>query len=41
MAEAEEQYEKIHQNLMDAGCDQRTTELCLAFVKQGQHAHYN
>lgn len=36
MAEAEEQYEKIHQNLIDAGCDQQTTELCLAFVKEGQ-----
>lgn len=36
MAEAEEQYEKIHQNLIDAGCDQKTTELCLTFVKEGQ-----
>lgn len=36
MAEAEEQYEKIHQNLIDAGCDQKTTELCLAFVEEGQ-----
>lgn len=36
MAEAEEQYEKIHQNLIDTGCDQKTTELCLAFVKEGQ-----
>lgn len=36
MAEAEEQYEKIHQNLIDAGCDQKITELCLAFVKEGQ-----
>ena len=36
MEEAEEQYEKIHQNLIDAGCDQKTTELCLAFVKEGQ-----
>ncbi len=36
MAGAEEQYEKIHQNLIDAGCDQQTTELCLAFVEEGQ-----
>ena len=36
MAEAEEQYEKIHQHLIDTGCDQKTTELCLAFVKEGQ-----
>lgn len=36
MAGAEEQYEKIQQNLIDAGCDQQTTELCLAFVKEGQ-----
>ncbi len=36
MAETEERYEKIHQNLIDAGCDQKTTDLCMVFVKEGQ-----
>ena len=36
MAEAEKRYEKIHQNLIDAGCDQKTTDLCMVFVKEGQ-----
>ncbi len=31
MAEAEEQYEKIHENLIDVGCDQQTTELGTVF----------
>jgi len=36
MAETGELYEKIHQNLIDAGCDQQTTDLCMTFVKEGQ-----
>ena len=27
-------YERIHQNLIDAGCDQQTTERCMAFVEK-------
>lgn len=27
-------YEGIHQNLMDAGCDQQITDQCMAFVKE-------
>ncbi len=34
MAE-EGELKKIHQNLIDAGCDQQTTDLCMAFVKEG------
>ena len=26
----------IYQNLIDAGCDQQMTELCMTFVKEGQ-----
>ena len=36
MAEAGDLFEQIHQNLLDAGCDRQTTDLCMAFVKEGQ-----
>lgn len=35
MAEAGE-LKKIHQNLIDAGCDRKTTDMCMAFIKEGQ-----
>ena len=31
MAEARE-LEKIHQNLINAGCGQQTTDMCMAFI---------
>ena len=36
MAEAMEAYEKIRQNLIDAGCDFQTTDLCMTFVEKGE-----
>lgn len=36
MAEAKDIYGGIYQNLIDAGCDQQMTELCMTFVKEGQ-----
>ncbi len=36
MAEAIEAYEKIRQNLIDAGCDFQTTDLCMTFVEKGE-----
>lgn len=35
MAEAGE-LKKIHQNLIDAGCDRQATDMCMAFIKEGQ-----
>ena len=32
MAEANDLYGSIYQNLLDAGCDQRTTEQCMTFA---------
>ena len=36
MAETKDIYGGIYQNLIDAGCDQQMTELCMTFVKEGQ-----
>lgn len=33
MAEANDVYGIIHQNLIDAGCNEQTTERCMTFVK--------
>lgn len=33
MAEANDVYGIIHQNLIDAGCNEQTTEQCMTFVK--------
>ncbi len=38
MAEANDLYGSIYQNLLDAGCDQQTTEQCMTFVKDGKCA---
>lgn len=35
MAEANDVYGSIYQNLIDAGCDEQTTEQCMIFVKEG------
>lgn len=32
MAEANDLYGSIYQNLLDAGCDLQTTEQCMTFV---------
>lgn len=34
MAEANDMYESIHQNLIDAGCNKETTEQCMTFVHE-------
>lgn len=34
MAEANDVYGIIHQNLIDAGCDEQTTEQCMTLVKE-------
>lgn len=34
MAEANDVYGNIYQNLIDAGCDQQTAEQCMVFVKE-------
>jgi len=36
MVEMKDAYESIRQNLMDAGCDQQTMELCMGFAKEGR-----
>lgn len=35
MAEASDTLTLIYQNLMDAGCDAKTTENCMSFVRAG------
>lgn len=35
MAEANDVYGSIYQNLIDAGCDTQITEQCMAFVEDG------
>lgn len=35
MAEANDVYGSIYQNLIDAGCDEQTTEQYMIFVKEG------
>jgi len=36
MAEANDMYGSIYQNLLDAGCDQQTAEQCMVLVKESQ-----
>ena len=36
MAEANDLYGSIYQNLLDAGCDQQVAEQCMTFVKDGK-----
>lgn len=36
MAEANDVYRSIYQNLIDAGCDQQTAEQCIVFAKKGR-----
>lgn len=36
MAEANDVYGSIYQNLIDAGCDAQTTEQCMSFLKEGE-----
>lgn len=38
MAEGNDTAGLIYQNLIDAGCDQQTTEKCMTIVKQGSCA---
>lgn len=38
MAEANDVYGSIHENLIDAGCDTQTTEQCMALVKEGRNS---
>lgn len=34
MAEVNDVYGSIYQNLIDAGCDMKTTEQCMSFLKE-------
>ncbi|MFR2737517.1 MAG: hypothetical protein ACLTA2_02155 [[Clostridium] innocuum] len=36
MAEANDVYGSIYQNLIDAGCDIQTTEQCMSLLKEGE-----
>lgn len=36
MAEVNDVYGSIYQNLIDAGCDQQTAEQCMVYVKEGR-----
>lgn len=36
MAEANDVYGSIYQNLIDAGCDRQTAEQCMVFAKEGR-----
>lgn len=37
MAEANDTIGMVYQNLLDAGCDEQTTEKCMDFVKNGEY----
>ncbi len=37
MAEANDVYGSIYQNLIDAGCDTKTTEQCMALIEDGRY----
>lgn len=37
MAEANDTIGIIYQNLIDAGCDEKTTEQCMALVRKGAY----
>ena len=37
MAEANDLYGSIYQNLLDAGCDLQTVRQCMTFVKDGRY----
>lgn len=36
MAEVNDIYESIYQNLIDAGCDMQITEQCMSYMKKGK-----
>ena len=36
MAEANDMYGSIYQNLLDAGCDQQTADQCMGLVKENR-----
>lgn len=36
MAEANDVYGSIYQNLLDAGCDQQTAEQCMTFAEENR-----
>lgn len=36
MAEANDLYESLYQNLIDSGCDTQTTERCMLYMKEGK-----
>lgn len=36
MAEVTDLHGSIYQNLIDAGCDEQTTDKCMAFLKEGR-----
>ena len=38
MAEVNDVYGSIHQNLIDAGCDEHMTEECMVLMKEGKGA---
>lgn len=41
MAEANDVYGSICENLIDAGCDTQTTKRCMALVKESRNFSYN
>lgn len=36
MAEANDVYGSVYQNLIDSGCDSQTTEKCMTYMKEGK-----
>lgn len=38
MAEANDIAGRVYQNLIDAGCDQKTTQQCISIVQKGSYA---
>lgn len=36
MAEANDIYGSIYQNLIDSGCDSQTTEKCMSYMEEGK-----
>lgn len=41
MAEANDLYGSIYQNLIDAGCDEQTIEQCMTCVEEKRFAQIN
>lgn len=37
MTELNDTYGRIYENLIDAGCDEQTTEKCMSIVKSGRY----